>query len=150
MEEIWKDIKEYQGLYQISNLGRIKNVKRNRIKKQTINKDGYYITKLSKNNKKKTYLIHRLVAEAFLNYNNFNFTKEEYNKEFFKTDLVVNHKDENKLNNNVDNLEWCTNLYNIKYSYKSKKRRTKDKLYNYMKENNIDNNTINIVMNYFK
>ena len=111
MEEIWKDIKEYEGLYQISNLGRVKrlkfinrhlNFKKERILKPY--KDGgknYFIIALYKNGKREYKQIHRLVAEAFIpNTNNF---------------PLVNHKDENKTNNYVNNLEWCTCKYNTNY-----------------------------------
>lgn len=105
MKEIWKDIKCYEGLYQVSNLGRIKslhNYKRNGtdilipgIKK------GYYQIGLRKNKKRTWYAIHRLVAQAFIpNYDNL---------------PQINHKDENKLNNKVDNLEWCSVRYNNCY-----------------------------------
>lgn len=102
MEEIWKDKKDYEGHYQVSNLGRIKSIKfgKERILKQHI-KRGYYYVGLSKNGIVKRYLVHRLVAQAFIdNPNNY---KE------------VNHKDENKLNNSVDNLEWCNAKYNINF-----------------------------------
>lgn len=148
--EIWKDISNYEGLYQISNKGRIKNKKRNKIKKQTINKDGYCIIKLSKKNKKKVYLVHRLVAEEFLDYHLFKKVERESNVQFDRKHLVINHKDEDKTNNKVENLEWCTNLYNIEYSSHSKKRKTiKEKLYSYMLENNIEEKTVNIIMNFF-
>lgn len=150
MKEIWKNIPGYKDLYEISSNGKIKNVKRNKEKKLTINSDGYYIVKLSKENKKKVFLVHRLVAETFLDFNDYKCVKEDGKKIFRKKDLVINHKDENKLNNCVDNLEWCTNKYNIKYSLKSRKKRNiKKDLYEYMKMNNIDNNTINIVMDFF-
>ena len=109
MEE-WKDIKGYEGIYQISNKGRVKSLnridsrgrKRNeKILSPTPINGGYLHLNLYKNGKKKPYLIHRLVAEAFLpNPDNL---------------PVVNHKDENKLNNNVENLEWCSVEYNNKY-----------------------------------
>ena len=104
MEEIWKDKKDYEGHYQVSNLGRVKSIKFGKeiILKQHINiKGGYYYVCLLKNGKHKNYYVHRLVAEAFLPI----------------TDNLpqVNHKDENKLNNSVDNLEWCTNEYNHNY-----------------------------------
>lgn len=98
--EIWKDIKNYEGLYQVSNLGRVKN-KEDMIMKQRVNPDGYYRINLYKNGNRQTVLIHRLVAQAFINNPN------EYN--------CINHKDENKLNNKVENLEWCTHEYNVAY-----------------------------------
>ena len=106
MEE-WKDIKGYEGIYQISNKGRVKTLGNNKTKKEKIrdgkiDNRGYKRISLCKNGKDKKYSIHRLVAEAFLpNPDNL---------------PVVNHKDENKLNNNVENLEWCTQEYNVNYS----------------------------------
>ena len=109
MKEIWKDIPGYEGLYQISNLGNVKSLPRkvNKrkceeiIKVPTISNKGYYRISLCKNGKIKYYAIHRLVAEAFIsNHNNL---------------PCVNHKDCNKQNNNVDNLEWCTYSYNNMY-----------------------------------
>ena len=115
MEEIWKDIKGFEGLYQISSLGRLKSLSRfinsnrnnqRRIKgciiKQRVNPyNGYIQISLSKNHKYKRFYIHRLVAYAFLR-NPDNLPQ-------------VNHKDENKENNCVDNLEWCTAKYNANY-----------------------------------
>ena len=99
MEEIWKNIKGYEGLYQVSNLGNIKN---NQIIKKTYKrKDGYLNVQLSKNGKVKTFLVHQLVAKSFID--NIDNLKE------------VNHKDENKENNCVSNLEWCDRSYNINY-----------------------------------
>lgn len=104
--EIWKDIPEYEGLYQVSNLGRVKNNK-GLILKPRLYKDGYFDIKLSKNGKNKTKRINRLVALAFIpNHNNY---------------PMVNHKDEDRLNNRVNNLEWCTNKYNINYGNRSER-----------------------------
>lgn len=97
--ELWKDVIGYEEYYQISTLGRIRNKIENRILKPS-KSGGYYHISL-RYGKKKECLIHRLVAEAFID-NPFNFR-------------CVNHKDENKLNNNVDNLEWCTVRYNSSY-----------------------------------
>lgn len=117
MEEIWKDINGYEGFYQVSNLGRVRSMDRyvngnhitcdfqfmkGKIRKPVQDKLGYLKVSLRKNGSYKTYLIHRLVAEAFIpNPNNL---------------PCVNHKDENPGNPNVDNLEWCTTDYNLKYS----------------------------------
>ena len=102
--ETWKYIKGYENLYEVSNTGKVKRINKTkpfRILKQTINKDGYYQVTLCKCNKKTTYRVHRLVATAFIeNANNY---------------PLVNHKDENKLNNNAENLEWCDCEYNTNY-----------------------------------
>ena len=116
-KEIWKDIKGYEGSYKISDLGRIKSidriikigksniVKKGVILKQCFDKGGYLQVTLHKNNIAKTYRVHRLVALNFINNpNNFEF---------------VNHKDENKQNNNINNLEWCSRKYNNNYGTRS-------------------------------
>ena len=115
MTEIWKDIQGYEGFYQISNLGNVKSLERvidkgNGIlqhrKERIMNKresvDGYYIAKLNVNKKSKSIAIHILVARHFIdNPNNY---------------PEVNHKDCNRRNNQVDNLEWCTHQQNVEYS----------------------------------
>lgn len=114
-DEIWKDIKGYEGLYQVSNLGRIKSLERyvntnknyelfirERILKQTSN-NGYMRVELNKDGKGISYLVHRLVAEAFLN---------DYNK-----CLQVNHKNGIKNDNNIGNLEMVTAKENQIHSY---------------------------------
>ena len=102
--EIWTDIENYEGLYQISNKGRVRNSRSGRILIQKIKKrdsNSYRLIVLSKDNVQKCHSIHRLVAKAFLpNPNNL---------------PCVNHKDENGENNNVKNLEWCTHKYNTNY-----------------------------------
>lgn len=103
MEEIFVDIKGYEGLYQISNLGRIKSLLfgKEKILKGSKDKDGYLKIILCKEEKHKTYKVHRLVATAFIpNPNGYR---------------CVNHKDEDKANNCVENLEWCSNKYNSNY-----------------------------------
>lgn len=112
MEE-WRDIKGYENIYQISNFGRVKSLpkeaknqyKNERILKPHASKNDYYRIILTKDKKQKSFYIHRLVAQAFLN--NPNNLK------------CVNHKDENKQNNNVNNLEWCTEYYNQVYGTKN-------------------------------
>lgn len=106
MKEIWKDIKDYEGLYQVSNLGRVKSlVKKARlheyILKVSFDRHGYEHIHLSKNGISKSLLVHRVVAQAFIP--NFDNLPE------------INHKDENKSNNTVNNLEWCTHQYNSSY-----------------------------------
>lgn len=114
--EVWKDIKGFEGLYQISNYGNIKSLERTfeykgknqfgefktikkykeKIIKQSINGSGYYQVCLHKNCKKKNMLVHRLIAEAFI--------PNPDNKP------TINHIDGNTLNNSLDNLEWATML----------------------------------------
>lgn len=115
MQEIWKDILNYEGHYQISNLGRIKSLNRKvkynhpKFSKRSMKEkilspkitNGYLGINLYKNKKRKSFLVHRLVAEAFIP-NPLNLPQ-------------VNHKDENKFNNYTDNLEWCTLEYNLLY-----------------------------------
>lgn len=98
-KEIWKKIEDYEN-YMISNFGRIKSLKRNIILKPEVRRQ-YYSVQLYKNKKSKHFQIHRLVAITFI--------KNPHNLKY------VNHKDENKLNNHVDNLEWCTASYNTNY-----------------------------------
>ena len=112
MKEIWKDINGFEGKYQISNLGRIrsnnyKNSGKTKLLKISKGTKGYQVICLMKNNKKYTRRIHRLVAEAFIpNPNNYQ---------------TVNHIDEDKTNNNVNNLEWCTFEYNTKYGTRAER-----------------------------
>lgn len=94
MKELWKDIKDYEGIYQVSNLGRVKRVATGRVLKGCKDKYGYLRVDLCKNGKHKNHKIHRLVAQAFI--------PNTENK------LEVNHIDENKTNNTVSNLEWMT------------------------------------------
>lgn len=112
MKEIWKDVVGYEGLYQVSNLGRVKSLNYNRTGKEKImkpisHKYGYLKVNLRKNNSEKKFLIHRLVAQAFLpNPNNL---------------PQVNHKDENPSNNIVTNLEYCDAKYNSNYGTRNEK-----------------------------
>lgn len=125
MQEIWRDVKGYEGLYLISNLGRIKSLPRNgTIKKEKnlktyYDKDNYEIVTLSKNGINKKRRVHRLVAEAFIE----NKCKLP----------VINHKNHNTKDNRVENLEWCTDIYNAQYS-NNKKILQYDKEKNFLKE----------------
>lgn len=118
--EVWKDVKGYEGKYQVSNLGRVKSLARYRknngnsqtfqeekILKQSINRNGYCIVELSLDAKRKRHSVHRLVAIAFIN--------NDEGKE------QVNHIDENKQNNHIDNLEWCTCKENMNHGSHNKK-----------------------------
>lgn len=118
MNEIWKDIKGFEGRYQVSNMGRVKSLARTvtirnkvggltdrpvpeRIISTNKTKRGYLIISLNKDGKQHYYSLHRIVALHFC--------------EGYKPGLAVNHKDENPLNNRADNLEWCTYKYNSNY-----------------------------------
>ena len=108
--EVWRDVHGYEGLYKVSDKGNIYSVRRlnsrgykcgGRVLTPTYNENGYLIIGLCKNGIKKSKRVHRLVAEAFVpNHNSY---------------LEINHKDENKTNNNVENLEWCTREYNMNH-----------------------------------
>lgn len=109
MEEQWMPVKGYEGLFEVSNHARIRSLKNTRhndrkepkIKNQFIGSWGYYVVTLCKDGKSTPCLVHRLIAEAFIpNPDNLQF---------------INHKDEDKTNNNIDNLEWCSQEYNNKY-----------------------------------
>lgn len=104
-DEVWKDIPSYEGLYQVSNLGNVKSLnkyhhKREQILKPKKDKYGYLCVRLSKNGELKDFTIHRLVMLSFVGESN----------------LTVNHKDENKKNNRLDNLEYMSNKDNVRYS----------------------------------
>lgn len=113
IEEQWLDIPGYEGLYQISNFGRVKSFyfKNPRILKPHKVK-GYSNVELYKNKKKKQFYIHRLVMENFCPIENMNV-------------LDVNHKDENKSNNHISNLEWMTHKDNLNYGSRAEKARMK-------------------------
>ena len=114
--EKFKNIYGYNGKYQISNYGRVKsmffinkniNCKREKILKNILKKEGYYKVSLYKDNKIYSKLVHRLVANNFIN-------KE-------KGKNIINHKDEDKSNNRIDNLEWCDYKYNCNYGNRNNK-----------------------------
>lgn len=112
MKEIWREIQDYP-TYKVSNLGRVLSnphvihmphqdvLSKPRLLKQRRKENGYMQVNLSKNNHAKNFYAHRLVASAFIP-NPFNLPE-------------INHKDENKENNSVSNLEWCTSKYNLNY-----------------------------------
>lgn len=111
--EIWKNIEGYEGMYQVSNEGRVKSLKfgKEKIMKPNKDRNGYLNINLRKDEKRRIFAIHRLVAQAFLpNPNNY----EE-----------VNHKDEDKTNNVVSgvntNLEWCNRQYNCNYGTRTER-----------------------------
>lgn len=107
--EVWKDVVGYEGLYQVSNLGRVKSLwfGKERILKLGRNIFGYLTVGLHKNEQQKTCKVHRLVAQAFIP--NPNVLPE------------VNHKDENKTNNSIENLEWCDTKYNSNYGTRNQR-----------------------------
>lgn len=117
--EIWKPVVGYDGVYEVSNFGRVKNVgltcvryKSETILKQHTIKGGYLGLYLSKNGKRKFFLVHRLVYEAFIGkLPKFEHKGKGHGNETWE----VNHKDENKTNNNVENLELVTKTQNINY-----------------------------------
>lgn len=101
MREIFKDVVGYEGLYQVSNLGRVRSSYSGKILRSATKKRGYQYVNLYKDKISKMHQVHRLVAMTFIpNPNNL---------------PIVNHKDEDPTNNNVENLEWCTHTYNINY-----------------------------------
>lgn len=112
MEEVWKDIPGYEGLYQVSNTGEVKSLNyrgsgETKLLKQSTNKKGYKRVVLCKNRKKKNHSVHRLVAITFIpNPDNL---------------PIVNHIDECKSNNMVSNLEWCTLVYNNAYGTRNER-----------------------------
>lgn len=127
MIEVWKDIPNYEGLYQASNLGRIKSLDRyviskdyksfrkGKIKKPSVHENNYLYVILSNKSVEKHKLVHRLIAETFLdNPNNYS---------------VVNHINGNKQDNKVENLEWCNHQQNSQKAwemglYPKKKEKT--------------------------
>ena len=106
--EIWKDIEGFEGRYQISNLGNVMSLNYKAhgypaLLTNKVNNQGYAWVELVKDGIRKPMLIHRLVAKAFIaNPNNF---------------PIINHKDENPLNNRVENLEWCNQSYNMRCAW---------------------------------
>lgn len=113
MQEIWKDIENYYGLYQVSNIGNVKSLNylhtgKEKILKPGVNRNGYLQVGLYKNGKCKMLRVHRLVLMTFAPISNMD-------------KLEVNHKDENSQNNSLDNLEWCNKSYNINYGSRTQR-----------------------------
>lgn len=107
----WKDVKGYEGLYQVSDTGKVRSFFRCKTQKghilsDCIGSNGYSLVVLCKDGTRKSYTVHRLVATAFIpNPNNY---------------PCINHIDENKSNNNISNLEWCSYAYNGLYGIRGK------------------------------
>ena len=126
INEIWKPVVGYEGLYECSNMGRVKSVDRyvphiyegeyqfikGRIRKTKLNNGGYEMLSLFRDGKEKTCLVHRIIAEAFLP-NPYNLPE-------------VDHKDECKTNNFVENLEWCDREYNLYYGTRRQRQAEKE------------------------
>lgn len=108
LEEIWKPVIGYEGLYKVSNTGFVKRLKGYQAVKERVLRFNvikrYHVVKLSKNSIKKNHFVHRLVAEAFI--------PNPLNKPF------INHVDANPSNNKESNLEWCTQSENINHAFK--------------------------------
>ena len=131
MEEIWKDIPEWEGIYQASTLGRIrsldrfvydifKGAKRKRWMYGKIltpyfdTNTGYYGIKLTNGKRREQHCVHELIIKTFKpDKSDFRYCEGETNANLDK--LEINHIDENKTNNNITNLEWCTKKYNLLY-----------------------------------
>lgn len=110
--EIWKDIEGYEGLYQVSNLGNVKSLNykhtgKERVLKTAKDKDNYLVVGLYKEAKLKTHRVHRLVAQSFIP-NSKNLPQ-------------INHKDEDKTNNCVENLEFCDRKYNCNFGTRNQR-----------------------------
>lgn len=113
--EIWKDVPGFENLLQCSNFGKARTIKNPRVKflKTQLNRKGYQRIRVSFNAKKYGLNIHRIVAQTFIpNPNNL---------------PQVNHKDCNKLNNHIENLEWISNIDNIRHAFKNGVFKERDK-----------------------
>lgn len=118
--EQWRNVVGYNGKYLVSNEGRVKNAKTGRVLKELITHTGYVKVHLFRVNDEKNIFLHRIVAEAFLP----NPQRKPQ----------VNHIDGNKLNNNVENLEWCTNKENVRHSWENGLREGNIQWYNSKKK----------------
>ena len=129
-KEEWKPINDFEGFYEVSNFGRVRSLDRfvlcpnqygkdamyrrkGKVLKFALHRDNYWLVTLHKNSTKKTFLVHRLVASAFIpNPDNL---------------IEINHIDENKLNNHVSNLEWTTRMQNVHHGTGIERMKTKIK-----------------------
>ena len=112
MREEWRPVDGHEGLYEVSNMGNMKSLNYKRTGKEKIlklrkNRDGYLVVSLCKEGAMKSYYVHRIVATAFLE------NPEGYTE--------INHIDQDKTNNKVDNLEWCSRSYNCNYGTRNKR-----------------------------
>ena len=131
MEEVYKDIEGYEGLYQVSNKGNVKSlvnhngVSIEKLLKPSINSNGYLKVRLFKNKTSKYLYVHRLVAKSFIENNN-NLP-------------CINHKDECKTNNVVENLEWCSYKYNLNFGTRNSRARKalSKQVYQYTKDGEL-------------
>jgi len=107
-QEIWKDVPNYEGIYQCSNYGRVKNFKTNKVLKPSINSTGYYVVNLHFETKQKTRTVHQLICICFLNHIPNGNT------------FVINHIDGDKKNNKVENLEIVTQRQNNTFCFRKR------------------------------
>lgn len=117
--EVWKPVVGYEGLYEVSNIGRVRSINfhnsgKAKVMRPSLNTWGYLIVDLRKNNKRHSYTVHRLVAFAFIP-NPDNLPE-------------INHKNEIKYDNTVENLEWCTRKYNMNYGTGNERRRRRRRI----------------------
>ena len=130
--EEWKDVKGYEGFYQVSNLGNVRSITRvikregsdytikGRVLRLHLDKHGYYNANLTKDKVHRTVKVHRLVANAFI--------ENPSNKP------EVNHKDCNPKNNSVDNLEWCTHYENMEWMHRQGRAKRTDEWLEHLHE----------------
>lgn len=105
IEEIWRPVRDYENEYEVSNFGRVRSIRKNKIMRGDPTKDGYIRIKLYRNKKYESRMIHRMVAEAFIPLPD--------NDNIYEVD----HKDDNVKNNVVDNLQWLTHTENLEKSF---------------------------------
>ena len=144
--EEWCPIKDYEGLYEISNMSRVKSLKRKGVRQDRIltpelNHKGYYRVVLCKNGRRKFYSIHILTANAFLDKTKFKSMPYEDRAQIDINKLEVNHINEFcKTDNSINNLEWCTGIYNINYG--TRKERTAQKFRKRVAQYNLNGSFI--------